>query len=143
MPWESFQLSAINYTVFKRKISMQIAKNGLSFIIYINYHIKKSLTYDKLFQIQVHNSYPLNFLFTCKKLLPDDQSPIMLSETFLLSFYSMRHSITLMSIVLGDKVSSVSVEIVNEVNIFFNIICYHVKHRVQCLKDFKSQLKLQ
>ena len=93
--------------------------------------------------MQVHNSYPLNFLFTCKKLLPDDQSPIMLSETFLLSFYSMGHSITLMSIVLGDKVSSVSVEIVNEVNIFFNIICYHVKHRVQCLKDFKSQLKLQ
>ena len=85
-------------------------------------------------KMQVHNSYPLNFLFTCKKLLPDDQSPIMLSETFLLSFYRMGHSITLMSIVLGDKVSSVSVEIVNEVNIFFNIICYHVKHRVQLPK---------
>ena len=42
MPWESFKLSTINYTVFKRKISMQIAKNGLSFIIYINYHIKKA-----------------------------------------------------------------------------------------------------
>ena len=93
--------------------------------------------------MQVHNSCPLNILFTCKKLLPDDQSPIMLSETFLLSFYSMRHSITLMIISLGDKVSLLSVEIVNEVYIFFNIFCYHVKHRVQCLKDFKSQLKLQ
>ena len=40
------------------------------------------MTYDKLFLMQVHNSYPLNFPFTCKKLLPDDQSPIMLSETF-------------------------------------------------------------
>ena len=55
----------------------------------------------------------------------------------------MGHSITVMSIVLEDKVSLVSVEIVNEVNIFFNIICFHVKHRVQCLKDFISQLKLQ
>ena len=42
MPWESFQLSTINYTVFKREISMQIAKNGLSFILYINYHIQKA-----------------------------------------------------------------------------------------------------
>ena len=48
MPWESFQLSTINYTVFKRKISMQIAKNGLSFILYqLSY--QKSMTYDKLF----------------------------------------------------------------------------------------------
>ena len=47
MPWESFKLSTINYTVFKRKISMQIAKNGLSFIYQLSH--QKSLTYDKLF----------------------------------------------------------------------------------------------
>ena len=43
MPWESFQLSTIIYTVFKRKISMQIANNGYQ----LSY--QKSLTYDKLF----------------------------------------------------------------------------------------------
>ena len=80
---------------------------------YISIIISKSLTYDKLFQMQAHNSYRLNFIFTCKKFLPDDQSPIMLSDTFLLSFYSIRNSTILMSIVLGDEISSVSVEIVN------------------------------
>ena len=36
MTWESFQLSTINYTVLKRKISMQIAKSGLYLLSYIS-----------------------------------------------------------------------------------------------------------
>ena len=88
MPWKSFQYSSINYTVFKRKTPMKIAKHGIYFIISII--MSKSLAYDKLFQMQEHNSYPLNFIFTCKKLLADDQSTIIQSETFVLSFHSMR-----------------------------------------------------
>ena len=44
----------------------------------------------------------------------------MQSETFRLSFPSMRNSIKLMSIVPGGKTSSVFLENVNDVNVFFN-----------------------
>ena len=98
----------------------------------------------KLFKMQVHNSYHLNFIFICQKSLPEDQSTIMQSETFLLRFYSIRNSIILMGIVLEGKASSVSLEKVNDVNIFSNNMYYYVKHNLgQCPKDCKSQLKLQ
>ena len=93
----------------------------------------------KLFKMQVHNSYRLNFIFICQKSLPDDQSTIMQSETFLLRFYSIRNSIILMGIVLGGKASSVSLEKVNDVNIFSNNMYYYVKHNLgQCPKDCKK-----
>ena len=76
------------------------------------------MTYDKLFYMQVHNSYPLNFLFTCKKLLPDDQSPIMLSETFLLKIVDIP-SLTL-SLALLD-LDQISLEWKFECSLNFSI----------------------
>ena len=111
---------------------MQMAKHGISFIISI-------IMSKKLFKMQVHNSYPLNFIFLCQKSLPDDQSTIMQSVTFLLRFYSIRNSIILMGIVLGGKASSVSLEKVNDVNIFSNNMYYYVKHNLgQGPKDCKK-----
>ena len=94
--------------------------------------------------MQVHNSYLLNFIFICQKSLPDDHATIMQRKTFLLSFHSVRNSILLMNIVLGGKASSVSLEKMNNVNVFFNNIYYYVKHNLgQYSKDCKSHLKLQ
>ena len=82
---------------------------------------------------------PSEFHFNLQKSLPDDQSTIMQSETFLLRFYSIRNSIILMGIVLGGKASSVSLEKVNDVNIFSNNMYYYVKHNLgQCPKDWKK-----
>ena len=136
--WDWYHaLEIMNYTVFKRKTCMQMAKHGISFIISI-------IMSKKLFKMQVYNSYHMNFIFICQKSLPDDQSTIMQSETFLLRFYSIRNSIILMGIVLGGKASSVSMEKVNDVNSFSNNMYYYVKHNLgQCPKDCKSQLKLQ
>ena len=145
--------SLINYTVFKRKTCMQMAKHAQLIILYSKEkHVCKWLNMEyllsyqlscqkKLFKMQVHNSYPLNFIFICQKSLPDDLSTIMLSETFLLRFYSIRNSIILIGIVLGGKASSVSVSLekVNDVNIFSNNMYYYVKHNLgQCPKDCKK-----
>ena len=136
MPWKSFTVQLI---ILYSKAKHVCKWLNMGYLLSYQLSCQK-----KLFKMQVHNSYPLNFIFICQKSLPDDQSTIMQSETYQLSFPSMRNSIILMSIALGGKTSSVSLKNVNDINVFFNNIYYYVKHNLgQCLMDCKSQLKLQ
>ena len=111
MPWKSFTLQLIILHSKEKHVCKWLNMENLS-----SYHFsckKKNSNASTQFLSS-------EFQFYRQKSLPDDQSTIMQSETFRLSFPSMRNSIILMSIVQGYKTSSVSLENVNDVKVFFN-----------------------
>ena len=118
MPWKSFTLQLIILYSKEKHLCKWL---NMEYLSSYQFSCKKKTISNARTQF-----LPSEFQFYRQKSLPDDQSTIMQSETFRLSFPSMRNSIILMSIVPGGKTSSVSLENVNDVNVFFNPLMTNV-----------------